>query len=245
MQRQLVTAVACCALLASAASASIWDTLKQAVGGLGGQSGAPGPTGLTSEEVAAGLREALRVGAERAVGLASRPGGFLDDPSIRIPLPDRLQTVGRMLRSLGMGSEVDAFEETLNRAAERAAGKALPIFGDAVSALTFEDVHRIWRGEDDAATQHLDRTTRPRLAAEFEPVVRAAAQEVGVTQAYQGLTRRPEVSALVAGTDLDLDHYVTGRALDGVFALLAAEERRIRTEPAARTTELLRKIFQR
>lgn len=236
-------AVAACTLLASAASAGLWDTLKQAAGSLAGQAGAPGAAGLASEEVAAGLREALRVGAERAVGLASRAGGFLDNPAIRIPLPDRLQTAGRMLRTVGMASQVDAFEETLNRAAERATGEALPIFGDAVSALSFDDVNRIWKGGDTAATEYLDRTTRPRLAAEFQPVVHAAAQEVGVTQAYQGLTGRPEVSALVAGTDLDLDHYVTAKALDGVFALLAAEEKKIRTDPLARTTDLLKKVF--
>ncbi|MBE0618715.1 MAG: DUF4197 domain-containing protein, partial [Proteobacteria bacterium] len=212
--RNTLAAVAASALLASAASAGLWDTLKQTVGNLGGQAGAPAVSPLASEEVAAGLREALKVGAERAVGLASRAGGFLDNPAIRIPLPERLQAAGKMLRTFGMGSQVDAFEETLNRAAEQAAGKALPIFGDAVAALTFEDVNRIWKGGDTAATEYLDRTTRDRLAAEFQPVVHAAAQQVGVTQAYEGLTGRPEVSALVAGTDLDLDHYVTTRALD-------------------------------
>lgn len=229
--------------LATSVSAGFWDSIKQAVGTLGGQPGAPGVAALASEEVAAGVREALKIGAERAVGLASRAGGFLDNPAIRIPLPERLRTAGRALRTFGMGAQVDAFEETLNRAAERAAGKALPIFGDAVAALTFDDVNRIWKGGDAAATEYLDRTTRPRLAAEFQPVVHAAAQEVGVTQAYQSLTGRPEVAALVAGTDLDLDHYVTTRALDGVFVLLAAEEKKIRTDPLARTTDLLRTVF--
>lgn len=235
--------------VAGGAAAGFWDSVKQAVGTLGGQPGAPGgaPGGAAPapEQVAAGVREALRIGAERAVGLASRTGGFLDNPDIRIPLPERLRTAGRTLRAFGMGSQVDAFEETLNRAAERAAGKALPIFGDAVAALTFDDVNRIWKGGQTAATEYLDRTTRLRLAAEFQPVVRAAAQEVGVTQAYQRLTGRPEVAALVAGTDLDLDHYVTTRALDGVFALLAAEEKKIRTDPLARTTDLLRTVFSR
>jgi len=230
------------ACLAAPAGAGLWDTLKQVVGGAA-DSGAPsGPT-LGSEEVAAGLREALKVGAERAVAQASRAGGFLDDPRIRIPLPERLQAAGKVLRTFGLGSQVDAFEETMNRSAEQAAGKALPIFGEAVTKLTFQDVEQIWKGPDDAATAYLERTTRERLFAEFQPVVHAASQQVGVTQAYQDLTARPEVSALVAGTDLDLDHYVTGKALDGVFALLAEEEKKIRTDPLARTTELLKKIF--
>ncbi len=242
-RRHTLAAVAAGALLASAASAGLWDTLKQTVGGLGGTAGAPGAAALAPEEVGAGLKEALRVGAERAVGLASKAGGFLDNPAIRIPLPERLQTAGKMLRTFGMGSQVDAFEQTMNRAAEQAAGKAMPIFGDAVAALTFDDVNRIWKGGDTAATEYLDRTTRPRLAAEFQPVVHAASQEVGVTQAYQGLVGRPEVASLVAGTDLDLDHYVTTKALDGVFSLLADEEKKIRTDPVARTTDLLKKVF--
>ena len=227
---------------ASPTRAGLLDSLKQAVGGMAG-TGPTGTSALGSEEIASGLREALKVGTERAVAQASRAGGFLDDPHIRIPLPERLQTAGTMLRTFGMGSHVDAFEETMNRAAEQAAGKALPIFGDAVAALTFEDVNRIWKGGDTAATEYLERTTRARLATEFQPVVHAASQQVGVTQAYEGFTGRPEVSALVAGTDLDLDHYVTTKALDGVFSLLAAEEKKIRTDPVARTTDLLRKVF--
>jgi len=236
-----VTAAA--VLLSSAPSgAGLWDSLKQAVGGMTGTT-TSGTSGLASEEIAAGLREALKVGTERAVAQASTVGGFLDNPQIRIPLPEKLNTAGRLLRTFGMGSQVDAFEETMNRAAEQAAGKALPIFGDAVAALTFQDVQQIWKGGDTAATEYLDRTTRNRLFGEFQPVVHAAGQQVGVTQAYQNLTGRPEISAVIAGTDLDLDHYVTGKALDGLFTILAAEEKKIRTDPVSRTTDLLQKVF--
>jgi len=241
---RILAAAGAAVLLAAVAptGAGVWDSFKQAVGGVTGTGTTSSPA-LGSEEIASGLREALKVGTERAVAEASRAGGFLDDPQIRIPLPEKLQTAGRMLRSFGMGSQVDALEETMNRAAEQAAGKAMPIFGDAVAALTFEDVNRIWKGGDTAATEYLDKTTRPRLFTEFQPVVHAASQQVGVTQAYQGFTGRPEVASLVAGTDLDLDHYVTTKALDGVFSLLAAEEKKIRTDPVARTTDLLKKVF--
>ena len=244
MRGSIVSAAAALFFLVCApASAGLWDTLRQTVGGLGGVVGTPTGAGLSPEEVAAGLREALRVGAERAVGMASRVGGFWDDPAIRIPLPEQLRTGANVLRTVGMATRVDAFEETLNRAAEKAAGEALSIFGEAVAAMTFEDVERIWRGGDTAATEYLRRTTGDRLFAAFRPVVHDAAQEVGVTRAYQSLAARPEISALVGGTDLDLDHYTTTKALDGLFFLLAAEEKRIRTDPVARTTELLRKVF--
>jgi len=242
-RRILSTAVAVSFLACLPASAGLWDSLQQVLGGLGGVAGTPAGAGLSPEEVAAGLREALRVGAERAVDKASRAGGFWEDPAIRIPLPERLRTGANLLRTLGMGPRVDAFEETLNRAAEKAAAQALPIFGEAVAAMTFEDVERIWRGGDTAATEYLRRTTEARLFAAFRPVGHDAAREVGVTRAYQSLTARPEISTLVAGSDLDLDDYTTTKALDGLFFLLGAEEKRIRTDPVARTTDLLSKVF--
>ena len=225
----------------------LWDTVKGALGD-GAKSAAPAePTGgegdLSLNEVAWGLREALAVGARKAVSQASAEGGFLDNPAIEIPLPDRLTAAAGILRSLGLGTQVDQFQETLNRSAERAAGEAYPIFSDAVSQLTFDDVRRIWKGADNAATEYLEAKTRGALYERFEPVVHGASMEVGVTRAYQSLVGRPEVASLVAGSDLDLDHFVTDRSLDGLFHLLAEEEQRIRTEPVARTTDLLKRVF--
>lgn len=236
-------ALAAATLWASGAGAGWLDKAREALGGLSGGGAAPAAGALGADEIAGGLRDALRIGAEKAAARASAVGGFLDNPAIRIPLPGKLQTAANALKMVGLGGQAQAFEETLNRAAEKAAAKAAPIFGEAVSKLTFEDVHRIWKGGDTAATEYLGRTTRPRLQEEFRPVVHAAAQEVGVTRSYQELTGRPEVAALVAGTDFDLDHYVTDQAMNGLFALLAEEERQIRTNPVARTTDLLKKVF--
>jgi hypothetical protein len=246
MIRIWTTSLAALALvsLATSWSGAGWlDKAKQAAEGLQNQATSGPAGGLSSDEIAGGLREALRIGAEKAASRASAVGGFLDNPKIRIPLPDQLQTAANAAKMVGMGSHVAAFEDTMNRAAEKASAKAVPIFGDAVSKLTFEDVEKIWKGGDRAATDYLERTTRDRLYAEFEPVVHAAAGEVGVTRSYESLIGQPGVSNLVAGTDLDLDHYVTGKGLDGLFTLLGEEEKAIRTNPMARTTDLLKKVF--
>jgi hypothetical protein len=235
--------LACVSLTTPWGEASWLDKAKQAAESLQTHSTSGPTSGLSSDEIAGGLREALRIGAEQAVSRASAVGGFLDNPKIRIPLPDQLQTAANALKMVGMGSHVAAFEDTMNRAAEKASAKALPIFGDAVSKLTFQDVEKIWKGGDRAATDYLERTTRDLLYQEFQPVVHTAAGEVGVTRSYESLIGQPGVSSLVAGTDLDLDHYVTGKGLDGLFALLGEEEKAIRTNPMARTTDLLKKVF--
>lgn len=224
---------------APAARAGLLDSLK----GLLAPAPAEQDRRPSVSEVDRGLLEALRVGAERAVGRASAAGGFLDNPRIRIRLPPAIEKVGSALRSVGLGSQVDEFETTLNRGAEKAAAKALPIFGDAIGKLTFQDVERIWKGGESAATQYFREKTQTALFDAFVPVVHAATQEVGVTRAYRALTANPIARLAGSGTDLDLDHYVTNNALDGLFTLLADEEREIRTNPMARTTELLRKVF--
>ncbi|RMG84093.1 MAG: DUF4197 domain-containing protein [Candidatus Dadabacteria bacterium] len=230
------------------AGAGWLDTLKgaveKAVPDRATETGAEGAGAqLSPDEIAAGLKEALAKGARAAVERASQAGGFLENPKIRIPLPDRLQTAASVARRFGLGGQADAFEETLNRAAERAAAEALPVFSDAVTSLTFEDVHAIWKGGDTAATDYLRKTTREDLYAKFLPVVKTASEEVGVTRAYKGFAGRPEIASYVAGSDLDLDHYVTDKALDGLFTLVAEEEQKIRTNPVARTTDLLKKVF--
>jgi hypothetical protein len=224
--------------------AGLMDRLNETASSLGELAQGQGSGGgLSADEIAKGLREALAVGSEKAVAKASSTGGFLDNPSIRIPLPGKLQMVGDTLRRMGMGNKVDEFELTMNRAAEKASGEASPIVGQAVKDLTLEDVNRLWKGGDTAVTDYFREKTWQPLYEKFRPVVNETAQQAGVTQAYESLVGQPAVKTLTMGTNLDLDHYVTSETLDGLFKLLAAEEKEIRTNPLARTTDLLKKVF--
>jgi hypothetical protein len=230
--------------LAFKVNAGLMERLNETASSLGELTQGQGSGGgLSADEIANGLREALAVGSEKAVTAASSTGGFLDNPSIRIPLPGKLQMMGDTLRRLGMGSKVDEFELTMNRAAEKASSEAFPIIGKAVEDLTLEDVNRLWKGGDTAATDYFKEKTWQPLYDKFRPIVDETAQQAGVTQAYESLVGQPAVKTLVTGTDLDLDHYVTNGTLDGLFKLIASEEKAIRTNPAARTTDLLKKVF--
>jgi hypothetical protein len=196
--------------------------------------------------VASGLREALRVGSDHAVALTGRPDGFLGNPRIRIPIPAALQPVERRLRQVGLGRDVDAFATSMNRAAERAAPSAKRIFRDAVSALTIDDARRVLAGADTAATDYFRQRTTGPLTTAFRPVVSGALGEVGVTRRYRDLVGAYTRIPLAAKPEpVDLDTYVTGKALDGLFSIVADEERKIRTDPAARVSELLREVFGR
>lgn len=198
---------------------------------------------LTEATVADGLRQALRVGTERAASELSRPGGFWDDPALRLTLPDQLDPLVGTMRALGFGARVDELERTMNRAAERAAGEAVPVFAEAIASMSLEDAMGILRGPPDAATRYFRKRTSGPLAERFAPVVRDAMGRVGVYAPYRDLVARYEAIPLSKPVAPDLERYVTDRTLDGLFATLAAEEARIREDPAARTTALLRRVF--
>jgi hypothetical protein len=193
--------------------------------------------------IAAGLKEALQISAERSVTRAARPGGFLDDPHVRIPLPESVENVARGLRAVGFDGTVDEFEVAMNRAAEQAARQAQEPLVQAVASLTFADAYAIWRGPDDAATRALRTQSEPALRERFAPVVAVAMRANGVARAYQELRTRNRVLALLPDPRVDLERYVTDETLDGLFTLIRDEEKRIRNEPAARTTELLHEVF--
>lgn len=202
--------------------------------------------GLGEAEIVAGLREALQVGTQRAVRLLGKDGGYLDDVQVRIPVPEPLRGVERTLRDLGQGKVVDKFISTLNRAAERAAPEAVDIFVDVIGVMTLEDARNILKGPDDAATQYFRRHAETRLSDRLRPVIEQATAQVGVTASYKDMLRRAgPLASLVDKEAQDIDGYVTARALDGLFLKLAAEEKLIRENPAARTSELLRKVFSR
>lgn len=203
-----------------------------------------GDAELDSATIAAGLRQALEQGSARAVQELGRNGGFWSRPMLRIPIPDNLKKVEAGLRRLGQGRLVDDFARSLNRAAEQATPAARAIFVEAIRRMTVRDAVAILRGPPDAATRYFRRNTEAELAASFKPIVARSTQSVGVTSFYKRVVDRAAVLGVVDTQRFDIDAYVTHKALDGLFRRVADEERRIREDPAARTTELLRKVFR-
>jgi hypothetical protein len=201
------------------------------------------PAGLTDARVAAALREALQVSTRNAVQLTGRLDGYFANEAIRIPMPDRLRSLERGLRALGYGAQVDEFVLGMNRAAERAAPQARQIFAEAIGALTIDDARRILSAGDTAATEYFKAKTTDRLTAAFRPAVEQAMGEVGITRQYRELLARARSLPFFQAEDYDLDRYVVGKSLDGLFHVMAAEERKIRTDPAARVSDLLRDVF--
>jgi hypothetical protein len=192
---------------------------------------------------AAGVRETLSVASDRAVALAAKPGGFLDNASIHIKLPKSVRKIGNALRAVGMGKQVDELEIGLNRAAERASAEAKPVFVDAIKRMTLQDAIGIVRGGDTAATDYFRGATEETLRARFRPIVASSLAKVGARRQYDSLVESYRALPFAEPTSLDLDDYTTKKTLDGLFALLAQEETKIRKDPAKQTTALLRTLF--
>lgn len=197
----------------------------------------------TTEEVASGLKEALVKGISTGADLVSKTDGYFKNPEIKIPFPPDVKKVEDRLRQMGLGSEVDKFVMTLNRGAEEAAKEAKPIFVTAIKSMTVQDAWGILRGSDDAATQYLKRTTSSALKDKFKPVIREALNKVNATRYYSELVTRYNQLPLVQKVNPDLDDYATEKAMEGLFLMIAKEEKNIRENPVARTTELLKKVF--
>lgn len=198
---------------------------------------------LDEGTIVAGLKEALQIGTERAVKSTSREGGFFDNPLIRIPLPESLDSVASTMRTFGLGATVDEFELAMNRGAERAAGEATDVFWNAIRTMTFQDAMGILRGHDTAATDYFHERTAEELRGRFRPIVREKLGEVGLYRTWDRLVQAYTALPSTQKPSLDLEEYVTERALGGLFETLSAEEKRIREDPAARTTKLLREVF--
>lgn len=205
---------------------------------------------LSQEQVAQGLKEALGKGVQQAVSQLGRPDGFLTNPNVRIPMPEKLRTVENALRALKQDKMADDFVQTMNRAAEQAVPEAAVVFADAVRKMSIEDARGILTGGTNAATQYFRRTSETNLYTRFLPVVQKATAQTGVTSAYKRVMDRAGGGSLGAfgrsllGAEaMDVDGYVTDRALDGLFKMVAAEEQRIRENPLARTSSLLQQVF--
>ncbi|MEM7467524.1 MAG: DUF4197 domain-containing protein [Pseudomonadota bacterium] len=199
---------------------------------------------LSDSDVAGGLREALLKGAKSAVSNLGTTDGFLKNANVKIPMPKHLSMVESGLRTIGQDEIADSFVESMNRAAEQAVPQAADVFTDAIKDMSIEDAKGILNGGDSAATDYLQRTSSTKLREKFRPLVDAAIGQVGVTNKYQDIVGKADVlSGFVDTEKLDLGNYVTDKALDGVFFMVGEEERKIRENPAARTTELLKKVF--
>jgi hypothetical protein len=201
--------------------------------------------GLGDAKIGDGLKQALQVGTEKAVGLTGKTDGYFANAAIKILMPDNVRTVERGLRAAGQGPAIDELVLSMNRAAERAAPAAKSIFWDAIGAMSFEDARRILAGTNTAATEYFKDKTTGRLTEAFGPVVSSAMNEVGVTRQYKQLMAGAQVLPFLGIDAFDIDRYVVGKALDGLFVVVGQEEQKIRTNPAARVTPLLKDVFAR
>ena len=222
--------------------AQLDDVLKRAENTLNSQH--HDASGLSDTKISSGLREALQVSASRAVAHTGRPDGFFKNQAIKIMLPDKLRSVGSGLRMVGMGAKVDELEVGMNRAAEQATPAAKAIFLNALQHMTFADARQILTGGDTAATDFFKRTSTPELTTAFSPVVKRSMARVGVVKQYNQMLQSAPGGAALAGS-FDVNKYVLGKTLDGLFYTLGEEEKKIRRDPAAQTTSLLKEVFGR
>ena len=204
----------------------------------------PAASSLDDSTIISGLKEALSLGTAKAVNLVSAENGYLRNEAIKILLPEKIQMMSEVLRAAGFDKEVDAFILSMNRAAEKAAPKAKPIFIAAVKEMSFQDARNILDGGNTAATEYFKGKTSTKLSDSFKPVIADSMNKVGVTKSYKALKNKYlSILPLSTTESIDLDRYVTTKALDGLFYTLGQEEAKIRTNPKARTTEILKKVF--
>lgn len=203
-----------------------------------------GAAAQSESTTASALKDALRIATERAVQATSQTNGFLDNPRIRIPLPGKLQGMASALRGIGLRAQVDELETSMNHAAEKASGEATPVFVDAISQMTFKDATGILQGNDTAATVYFEKKTSEPLRAKFSPIVGDAMKDVGVTKIYDQLVGQyTKAVPFASAPKLDLNGYVTDQTLAGLFTVVGEEEKKIRTNPTARATDLLKQVF--
>ena len=197
----------------------------------------------SNKETASGLKEALTRGADVAVAQLGKPDGFMGDKRVKIPLPESARAAEKMMRTLGMKKQADELIETMNRAAEMAVVEAKPILSNAVKNMSFDDARGILMGGDDAATQYFKRTTSDAIGAKFLPIVKQATAKVDLAKQYNQYAGKASKLGLLDEKDADLDNYVTQKAMDGLFLMIAEQEKAIRKDPIATGSSLLKKVF--
>lgn len=198
---------------------------------------------LSQQDTATAMKEALTQGAELAVSELGKPGGFSNNPDVRIELPGKLGSAARTLKMMGMGSQITALENSMNQAAEAAVPQAETILVNAISNMSLTDAKGILTGGEDSATQYLERSSREQIRTLFFPVVKQATDQVGVAQQYNAFASQAAGFGVVDSSATSVENYVTEKALDGLFEMIAQQEASIRDNPAAAASSLARKVF--
>ena len=216
--------------------AGFFESIFESLGGTASQD-------IDNSTVTSGLKEALSIGTKIAVETVSQADGYFGNQTIRILMPEKLQMAADVLGTIGYEKEVDEFILRMNRAAEKAAPQASSFFIDAIKDMSFSDVQAVLNGGDTAATDFFKSRTSEKLYAVFKPVISSSMDQVGTVRAYKEMMGQYQSLPFVRTESLDLDHYVTNKALDGLFYMVGQEEKRIRQDPTARVTELLEKVF--
>jgi hypothetical protein len=216
----------------------IWNKAKTVAGSSNATS-----LGLSNDRITAGLKEALTVSTLNAVASTGRRDGFLKNQAIKILLPGGLATAGKAMRMVGMGTQMDELEVAMNRAAEQAAPEAKQIFINAVTSMDFEDARKVLSGNETAATDYFKKRSSDPLTAAFAPIVHKAMEDVGVIGRYQKVMQNSAAAPFLGSQSFNLDKYVVAKSLDGLFYILGEEEKKIRKNPAAQTSSLLKEVF--
>jgi hypothetical protein len=239
MKKQILISAICIALIGKTGSSqNLNNLLNQGSNFLNGS----GQT-VSNDEVVKGLKEALTIGTNNSTTVAAKPDGFFKNPLIKIPFPPDAKKMDTELRKIGMGKDVDKFVMTLNHGAEEAAKSAAPIFVAAITGMTITDGISLLKGGDNAATNYLKDKTSADLKVKFKPIIQAALKKVEITKYWNPLVKSYNKIPFVEKVNPNLDDYCTLKAMDGLFKLIAGEELKIRKDPAARVTDLLKKIF--
>lgn len=233
----------CIALLTSACVSDDLQNTAQLLLGGANSSTEINQSGLNNSQIALGLKEALNVGTNNVVAQLGKSGGFNLDPKIRIPLPDSLARVDSGLKAIGMGYLTEDLQTRMNDAAELATNEAKVLFIDAIKQMTIADARQILSGQQDAATQYLRKTMGNELALRMQPIVGNTLAQTGAIKAYDAVVGQYAAMPLLANVKTDMNLYVANKTVDGIFYYVAQEEAAIRTNPAKRTTELLKTVF--
>ena len=252
MRRPILVLIACAAF-ATAASAGAQSIEQQLKDRLLGTSSDTSTTNLNERDASGGIKEALAQGVDRAVRQLGKPDGFFRDQAVKILVPENIRRLADLARQLGAGKKVDAFELSMNRAAEKAVPAAASILADSVRQMTLQDAIGLVRGGETSATDFFRRTSEQKMYDAFRPIVEKQTAAVGVTQKYKDFSKKTGGNALAGAllggqggtSSADLDDYVTRETIDGLFHVIAEQEKQIRNNPASRTTDLLRRVFSR